>query len=276
MKNVLGLYAGVLGQPLLLLRLGGLMLTILVVYQIALSLMLESLILQDGPGVSQQTFDQNWLRIILGMLVYGIISIWLTTMFAIRWHRYALLGQSTYRFLDITFGQREWRFVWMSIQIGLLAGFVFFIMWIAFATLFGSTLVNDPANAGRLLILFLFLYLVPASYVIGRSALVYPATALGVHMRLRESWTKTKGHGLRIMVLLIAMTVPALISSELAIEIIPDGGLPLWLTTAIGTFVQTLFLLITTALWSSTFSYAYRALDLPLKPATGPEQQTPV
>jgi hypothetical protein len=85
-------------------------------------------------------------------------------------------------------------------------------------------------------------------------------------MHIKGSWAATSGQGWRIAALLIAMTVPVLISSELAIEVIPLGGLPTWLAAAIDTFVQTVFLLITTALWSSTFSYAYRALDLPLKP----------
>ncbi|MEM8586491.1 MAG: hypothetical protein AAGG65_00415 [Pseudomonadota bacterium] len=84
MKTVLTLYARVLGQPLLLLRLGGLMMAIIVGYQVALLVTLESLGVTHDQQAAQQVIQQNWLRFALGVVVLVVLYIWLTTVFAVR------------------------------------------------------------------------------------------------------------------------------------------------------------------------------------------------
>ncbi len=276
MKTVLTLYAGVLGQPGLLLRLGGLMMIILVIYQIALTLLLDSLYVPDNQGQTQQAFVDNWPRLVLGFVVYGVIIVWLTTIFAIRWHRYVLLGQKTYSVLDVTFAGREWRFVWNSIIIALIIGLAMVVFFVAVRIVFSLVAAISPSlfmflNFAALVVLLLFV-----NYFIGRFCLVFPATALGVPMRVRDSWHKTWDSGIRVMLLLTAMSLPNLIAPEIAFYLLQPGTVPAWLATAVGTFIQVFFLLITTALYASTFSYTYRDLGLPLKPPRYPVPDDPI
>lgn len=273
MKTVLMLYARVLGQPLLLLRLGGLMMVILVGYVVAVVLAVESLVRfpvdPDDLQRLQQSLEQNQLQILLGSIVFAMLYVWLMVMFAVRWHRYALLGQSNYRFFDATFGRRGWCFIWKSILIGLLS----FVVALPFALVFAFAVVPVltstwvPTSATVLLLTAAWMLItLPALYVVGRSSLVFPAIALGFRMRIRDSWDETRGHGLRILLLLVAMSIPTIVGSQVTVGIVPSSGLPLWLTTAIGAFVGVLFVLITTALWASALSHAYQSLNLPLHP----------
>ena len=275
MKTVLTLYARVLGKPMLLLRLGGLMMVIMVGYQVALLLAVESLGVADDQQAAQQAIEENWLRIVLGGVVLAVLYIWLTTTFAVRWHRYALLGQSSYRFLDATFGRRGWHFVWNLFLISCLASLVVFPFGLILGLVVISSVSSNSIPTGQTLIVLnglMVLVTLPGLYVVGRCSLVFPAIALGFRMRVRDSWDETRGHGLRIFLLLVAMSIPAVIGSEVTVRIVPSTGLPLWLTTAIRAFVGTFFVLITTALWASALSHAYQALKLPLRP---PQPQMP-
>lgn len=269
MKTVLTLYARVLGQPLLLLRLGGLMMAIIVGYQVALLVTLESLGVTHDQQAAQQVIQQNWLRFALGVVVLVVLFIWLTTMFAVRWHRYALLGQSNYRFLDATFGKRGWNFVWNSFLISSLASVVVFPFAVALGFTIITSVAIDPTQTRQTLLILnglMILASLPGLYVVGRCSLVFPAIALGFRMRIRDSWNETRGHGLRIFLLLVAMSIPAVVGSEVTVHIVPSTDLPIWLTTVIRTLVGTFFVLITTALWASALSHAYRSLSLPLRP----------
>jgi len=265
MKTILKIYASVLGQPGLLLRLGGLMMVILVIYQTALTLFLGSLHVPGDLGETQQALMENWQRLALGFVVYGVIAVWLTTIFAIRWHRNVLLGQDRYSLLDVTFGSREWRFVWNSIIIALITGIatvIFFtVARLVFSILASVTSLFSVMQVALWLSILLF-----ANYLIGRLSLVFPAVALGVPMRVRDSWHKTWDEGVRVMWLLTAVSLPALIAPELVFQLLGPSGLPPWISTAITTFVQVFFLLITTALFAGTFSYTYQRLGLPLSP----------
>ena len=276
MKTVLTLYAGVLGQPGLLLRLGGLMMVILVIYQTALTLLLDSLYVPGNQGQTQQAFFENWPRLVLGFVVYGVIIVWLTTIFAIRWHRYVLLGQHTYSAFDVTFAGREWRFVWNSVVVGLIIGLAMVVFFLGVRIVFSFVGAVSPSALAFLNVTAFVLLLLFVNYFIGRFCLVFPATALGVPMRVRDSWYKTREGGKRVMLLLTAMSLPNLIAPELAFLLLQPGAVPEWLATAVGTFLQVFFLLITTALYASTFSYTYRAFGLPLQPPRYPVPEDPI
>jgi len=268
-KTVLTLYARVLGQPLLLLRLGGLMMVILVFYQIAMLLAFGSLVDANDLDTSRVSLEQNVPRLVLGVIVFWVLYVWLTTMFAVRWHRYMLLGQSNYGFLDATFGKRGWRFVWNSFLIGLLAFVAVLPFWLIFAFVVAPTIVNATSSIETTIVSLyaaMVICLLPGLYVFGRCELVFPAIALGFAMRIRDSWDETRGRGLGIFGLLVAMSIPAVVGSEISLRIVPTEGLPTWLSTAAATFIGVFFVLITTALWASALSHMYKALGLPLNP----------
>lgn len=269
MKTLLKIYAGVLGQPALLLRLGGLMMVLLVGYQIAMLLAFGSLLDSSNLRALELAVQQNATRIVLGVFVYWVLYIWLTTMFAIRWHRYILLGESRYRFLDAAFGKRGWRFVWKSVLIGLVAVVAVLPFWLFIVLLGVPAFMDSRSSVEQITTVVNVLTLVcflPGLYVFGRCAMVFPATSLGVTMGIGDSWHATRGHGLRILGLLIAMSIPAIVGSEISVRIVPSEGLPIWLTTAVATLIGVFFVLITTALWASVLSHAYKALNLPLRP----------
>lgn len=258
MRTVLALYALVLGQPMLLLRLGGIMMAILVVYELAFFPVIESLFGADGRTVSLQVLEENRLRLTIGFIVFGIIVIWLTTMVAVRWHRYMLLGPASYRFFDVTFGGREWRFVGNGILVGLLAYLVFWGATLLLGLIGSGLVVSAPLAVKYVGPLIELIAMLPALYVVGRCGLVFPATAIGQPMRIRDSWTATQGRGATIAGLLVAMALPAIVVQLIPFEIEPFSALPGWLVSVAGAFARTFFLLITTALWASALSHAYR------------------
>ncbi|MEM8586492.1 MAG: hypothetical protein AAGG65_00420 [Pseudomonadota bacterium] len=142
-----------------------------------------------------------------------------------------------------------------------------------FAVALGFTIITsvaiDPTQTRQTLLILnglMILASLPGLYVVGRCSLVFPAIALGFRMRIRDSWNETRGHGLRIFLLLVAMSIPAVVGSEVTVHIVPSTDFPIWLTTVIRTLVGTFFVLITTALWASALSHAYRSLSLPLHP----------
>jgi hypothetical protein len=235
--------------------------------------------------------------------VYLLIYIWLVIVFSVKWHRYSLLGDKDQKFFAIGLGKRGRMFLSNTVIIMLLIvvlAIVFELLSLVLLLVGNNILFAESATNDRLFIAFgvgFFLsgpssifdlirfegltiidrvpevtyalnavFFVLSAYLVARLSLVYPAITLGFAMRLGDSWKETRGRGFRITLLLIVMSVPAIAGSEIAVQIEPIAGLPVWQRIGLGAFVQSLFLLITTALFAATFSYAYKALDLPLHP----------
>ncbi|MEM7442531.1 MAG: hypothetical protein AAF414_04265 [Pseudomonadota bacterium] len=302
-RTIIGLYANVLGQPQLLIKLSGLMLVLLVAYRIAAVWFHHWLFFGESPAASAAIFEQNSLLLGAITVAYLLICAWLLVVFSVRWHRYALLNADEDRFFAVGLGKRGRLFAWNSFLILLwlvLAGVLYWIavlilLPVANNVVFGSGTSGEALSMGYKFSFVLagsssFLdsfqltgltitdqspyvamalkigFLLICTYLIARMSLVYPAIALGFRMRLSDSWQETRRHGLRITGLLIVMSVPAIVGSEFSFQVGPIAEIPPWLMIAVDAVAQSLFFVISVALFASAFSYAYKTLGLPLRP----------
>lgn len=302
-RSITNLYAQVLGQPLLLLRLGGLALLVMTAYQFAFSNLLNWLFPLEGLGASPIATDAGPTIFLVGLVAQALLLVWMGTIFSLRWHQHLLLSSTNRGFFNISLDRRGRLFATRSLAIIVSifgAGVIYSFIALNFSVFFDGLLfgnitdasqarfdfrlsfqasgLSSPLSAVQLEGVSLLaqfpsieiglnvLFLLATLYAVGRWSLVFPAIALGFAMRIRDSWHETRGHGLRIMILMAAVSLPALIASEISVQIQPFGDLPPFMAAATTAVTQSLFFVITVALWSSAFAHVYNALGLPLHP----------
>lgn len=249
MDDIVPLYTSVLGQPGLLVRLTGLMLVILVVLDLVIALHLQ----RYTPAELQALFERGSIEIFGPILLQLVVTLYVTTKYAVRWHRYSLLGQDEYNFADIAPRPRDWRYFGYGLLVGLSLGVVLSL---------ALTLFSGVAAAGGGTSSLLVIVLVVATfYTIARLSLVFPGAAVDAAVTLGDSWRRTRGNGWRIMLLMAVTTLPVGLLAELAPGIVPLSlaGLPLF-SALLQSIVVNFFLLITVALGQNALSHAYRHL----------------
>ncbi|MEQ9813086.1 MAG: hypothetical protein RLO50_09910 [Azospirillaceae bacterium] len=260
------LYARVLGNPMVHVRLGAPFLVVLVVLDLLFFAWLGPAGVAGPAGAGQG-------QVMLALFLFLIVTVWVSTLYAVRWHRHSLLGESDFGFLDIAPRQRDWAYFGYSILVGLVLGVAAFVlsfvasMVLGLFNLRGDFMMQMSSrgeqafflSAGGLLMLAIIG--LPCLYLFARWCLVFPGRAIGMPMTLTHSWLVTQGQGWRIAFLILAMVLPVQLLASLVPGLIPFAATGfVWTTQLIASVVVNLFLLITIALGQSALSHTYAHL----------------
>lgn len=247
------LYAEVLGRPALLFRLSGLLLLMLVVLETAFAF---SFTPEDFAGFATGEVSGRYVFYVLVLMVAGG---WLGTLFAARWHRFALLGESAHGFAAIGFGPREWRFLGRAVVIMFCAALLGILAPTVAAALLAG--LGVPPESGAAAAVLLVFSVIPPLWLFARLSLALPAAALGHSFGLAESWRATAGHSARMILVLIAMIAPFILGS---LALPPFAAmleaLPAPLAVPLVSLVSNLLTLISVALNAAALSWFYRTL----------------
>ncbi len=169
---------------------------------ITFTVYMASDVLADVGG-GKNGFVADWASDIV--LEAGSLAMY--AVFAVRWHRFFLLGEHESVFIGI-FSPRDWRFL----------GYAALITWTPFVPMWVFLLISEfvsilPSIAASILLL-----------VMTRFSLVLPGTAVDRSLGLGEAWRKMLGHTWRFIGAFFLAAILYMI--------------PLWIVSAI--FGQTL------------------------------------
>ncbi len=135
-------------------------------------------------------------RLPAGILLTVVIEMLLFAVFAVGWHRVILLGAgSTGRGLGVQLGRRELRYfgrLWLCFVASFAIAFI-----VAFIEQFIGLAV--AASPQALIVGAEVAYLLASAYVFGRLGPSFAALSIDRRLSLRDSWSATKGNGLRIL-----------------------------------------------------------------------------
>lgn len=161
----------------------------------------------------------EWILAAMGVYIYILIAI--TT------HRVLLLGPDAVpAYGVIGFSMRELRYVMYVIGLSLL--------------IFPAAIFSYIPFVG------MALYLAFYAWIWGRSALVFPGTALNDDFSLHNSWEETKGYNFMMIMVVVVYPIILAIPAHF-IENLPYGS-----------FVNVFVYMVTTVLEVSALSMAYK------------------
>lgn len=152
--------------------------------------------LEQAINMQTQEADPGMTLRFLGMQLCLLIAY---ALFAVSWHRFALLGAAeSPRLLPLVQGHHI-RFLLTTIGLSLLVGIAATIPMIAAALLGIHSMLVPLLSLAVAVMLFV------------RLQLVFPAIALDRRLGLAGSWEATKGHGLRLFWLCLLSILPWLL-----------------------------------------------------------------
>jgi hypothetical protein len=183
---------------------------------------------------------------------FAVIMAIAQTLFAVAWHRFVLLGPASGGPRPIPpWRRRHWRFLGYL----LLLEFVFYVPTDRLLLFSISPYVHFQINLW--VILGTYLWSLAVLYLAARLSLVLPARAIDRGLTLRQSWYRTQGQGLRLLVATALSTVP----------ILPFVVLLVWSDTLVGSIfgsvkigysLMMLTNFVSTALAVTVLSLAFR------------------
>ncbi|WNC71551.1 DUF3859 domain-containing protein [Thalassotalea psychrophila] len=133
------------------------------------------------------------------IVIYGIALLLLSAITAFNCHQIFLLKSETKSSLSwLHWGSRNTCFLFKFLQLGVVSTLLFMPMIIVS----GLFLVNNYDKHSAYIGLFNFCAMLPVAYFIARFSLVLPDAAVGKQRSLRWSWRVSKGHSLRLFLLL--------------------------------------------------------------------------
>jgi hypothetical protein len=269
-RTVLIAYRFVIGQP------AGLITALAVPFVLWILLYWEvSPLILETFHVAQPPTDEDSRRtvgmdeLVAGAAVRSVFWAFALTLFGVAWYRFVLLGPVNARPRPIDpWRRRHWRFFGYL----LLLDFVFhvptgdlFLVAIAPYIRVPFSLLD---NVG------IFLLDLVISYWAVRLSLVLPAGAIDQELTLRQSWSRTQGQGLRLLVAIYLSMLPYILIAEL----LPWGYAfvdPLFDPLRIGQTLITLIYLMSIAVTVTMLSLAFRHLT-EWQPPSEADRQEPV
>jgi len=183
------------------------------------------------------------------ILLFTIASIPVYVLYAVSCHRIILLGHDSLpNRWGIYWTPRESRFFAWSIGITLLVTFIS----LALFPVLMAAMKLFPESPIPVIPIVMF---VPVGYVISRSSMVFPITALGQKSDLASSWELSKRNGWRLT---IALAAPYIFLESLrrCYAFISSNE-----ESALSYFFVALWLLLVSALEVTTLSVAFRKLS---------------
>ncbi len=178
----------------------------LVVLTYVLLLVLAELAIETN-GLEQS--PMAWVGIIALLSSYLIVLVWV----AVGWHRYILEGVEPSLAWPDWKSDRMWAYSGAFLRIiplSLLLCFAALLVFLIPAAVFngGDVSTNDGSFLG-------FLLGVVVSYIWMRLSLVLPAAALGLYMRVPDSWSATKEYSKPIFAAALCVGILAAIPNLL-------------------------------------------------------------
>ncbi len=157
-----------------------------------------------------------WVELIVGgfLVKVATLPIDLTAMvlLGVNCHRVVLLGpDSVSHPWGLSFGRREVQYLFMVILVGAVTT----LPMIGITSLATFVLIRTGWPAVSLVSVFALPVMI---WVQSRLLLILPAAALDERLSLRTGWEKTRGHGLRLMAILMLASAPTFL---LAILYVP-------------------------------------------------------
>lgn len=156
----------------------------------------------------EQNMDGLMLLRFLAMQVALMISY---VIFAVTWHRYALLGREAPPTLVPSVQRRHMRFLLISIGISVILGLLFGL----FVTVIGLLRIQSS--------LVIILALVALGAIFVRWQMIFPAIAIDRSLSLANSWRLTRGQGIRLFWALLLSALPFVLSGFVINELFVVG-----------------------------------------------------
>lgn len=173
---------------------------------------LGDIFLPDSPTI----FIEFIAARLLGHLLLVLVFVVLATLAAVACHRVFLLGPESMANHELVWwSSRETRFIGWELRIAVKAVLIMIVIAVLFFPVL-SLMVAGGAEENPIILYALgFLIGLLAAYVVGRSSLVLPATAVDERPSMGWAWSISEGNGLRLMFLLGLLPVLSGIVFEL-------------------------------------------------------------
>ena len=118
-------------------------------------------------------------------------------VFAVTCHRLVLVEDATFTF-QISFRLREVKFVGWAIAVYAI---FYLIVSVPLTVTMNLPITSDAFDSSEFAYYAQFIFSIPATYILARLCLVFPATAIDMKYGLSWSWAQTRGNGWRIVVI---------------------------------------------------------------------------
>jgi len=144
----------------------------------------------------------NWLffepaKDLTAWVVWSVYKI-AFVIFAVACHRLVLVEAATSTF-QFSFGVREVKFVSWAVAV---YGIFYFIAAVPITVVMNLSTTSDALDSPEFFYYAQLLSSIPATYILARLCLVFPATAIDMKYGLSWSWAQTRGNGWRIFVII--------------------------------------------------------------------------
>ncbi|MEM7070123.1 MAG: hypothetical protein AAF478_14700 [Pseudomonadota bacterium] len=211
-----------------------------------------------GAGASAKIGNILYMFIPIAVMIIGCSSV------AVGWHRFMLMGERPQRFYLIKNGMLLFVYIMRSIQIGLIGLLVYGLVYLLNHILLKEVLtLTPPVIDGVSSIVFMVMGVVFV-WLSFRLSLILPALAVGIDLRLKDSFELTKVIRIELAVISIGLVliqeVPQMVIGFAAQFAILSFGPVFWTPTIIIFEIFNWFvILLAAAILTQAFSHLYFA-----------------
>ena len=182
-------------------------------------------------------------------IVIEFASLFLWPIIAVAWHRFILLGDAPAGTYQISFGQREARFLVVS----------FFLVLLLLPGFFITTLTSQTQDLGPSASLIGFAGILLAFvgiYFLVRLLLLLPAVAIDEPINARLILERTRGNFWRLVAICILSSLPLVVAYWVIMSVALSLGIPLGIPMLLSAVLSIFFAIVNVAI----LSIAYREL----------------
>ena len=234
-RTAIGSYGFVFGNLDRFFALGWLLLVITFAVNMASGFLIEV-----GGGESRSLAD--WVTYI----ALSAASWAMYLVFAVRWHRFFLLGERESVFTDVL-GTRNWRFLGYTVLLTFAPIVPMFVIGFVSFGVFVSVVETQGAGAVELALILLFglsgIAMFILLFVMFRFYLVLPGTAVDRPLTLGEAWRNMRGNSWRFIGAFFFVSIPLIIA---ALILATFGGISEFASATGGASEPTIGVLVVT------------------------------
>ncbi len=186
-----------------------------------------------------------------GMLL-ALVSTLISVLLATTCHHFTLRPEQATPNMLRFYGRNEWRYFLRLIQIGFIAGMVFFAVMMAVILLLTNAVhAQQVVEQPQLAAAGILVAAIPALYLWGRLSITLPELALGQASSLKHAWQLSQGNGNKLA--LVVVIIPML-------SMAPFFAL-LWLDNTALQFIGSFGTYLTTLISIVALSLSYQFLN---------------
>lgn len=202
--------------------------------------MASGFLIEVGGGESRSLAD--WVTYI----ALSAASWAMYLVFAVRWHRFFLLGERESVFTDVL-GTRNWRFLGYTVLLTFAPIVPMFVIGFVSFGVFVSVVETQGAGAVELALILLFglsgIAMFILLFVMFRFYLVLPGTAVDRPLTLGEAWRNMRGNSWRFIGAFFFVSIPLIIA---ALILATFGGISEFASATGGASEPTIGVLVVT------------------------------